>query len=68
MADLWILEPFAQVDAAKHNLFNNLLGVQSNYFKARIEVMLSERKRQFSSDLERQDKKVYVTYRSMAPF
>ncbi|MGE8650094.1 type II secretion system minor pseudopilin GspK [Acinetobacter variabilis] len=68
VADLWTLEPFAQVDAAKHNLFNNLLGVQSNHFKARIEVMLSERKRQFSSDLVRQDKKVYVAYRSMAPF
>ena len=68
VADLWTLEPFAQVDAAKHNLFNNLLGVQSNHFKARIEVMLSERKRQFSSDLVRQDKKVYIAYRSMAPF
>ncbi|BCT88843.1 type II secretion system minor pseudopilin GspK [Acinetobacter variabilis] len=68
VADLWTLEPFAQVDAAKHNLFNNLLGVQSNHFKARIEVMLNERKRQFSSDLVRQDKKVYVAYRSMAPF
>ncbi len=68
VADLWTLEPFAQVDATKHNLFNNLLGVQSNHFKARIEVMLSERKRQFSSDLVRQDKKVYVAYRSMAPF
>jgi general secretion pathway protein K len=42
--------------------------VQSNYFKARIEVVLSERKRQFSSDLVRQDKQVYVAYRSMAPF
>ena len=30
--------------------------------------MLSERKRQFSSDLIRQDKQVYVSYRSMAPF
>lgn len=68
VVDLWALEPFAQVDAAKHNLFNNLLGVQSNHFKARIEVMLSERKRQFSSDLVRQDKKVYIAYRSMAPF
>lgn len=68
VADLWTLEPFAQVDAAKHNLFNNLLGVQSNHFKARIEVMLSERKRQFSSDLVRQNKKVYVAYRSMAHF
>ena len=68
VSDLWSLEPFAQVDADKRNLFNSLLGVQSNYFKARIEVVLSERKRQFSSDLVRQDKQVYVAYRSMAPF
>lgn len=68
VTDLWSLEPFAQVDVDKRNLFNSLLGVQSNYFKARIEVVLSERKRQFSSDLVRQDKQVYVAYRSMAPF
>ena len=68
VSELWSLEPFAQVDAAKCNLFNSLLGVQSNYFKAQIEVVLSERKRQFSSDLVRQDKQVYVAYRSMEPF
>jgi len=68
VADLWTLEPFVQVDADKRNLFNSLLGVQSNYFKARIEEVLSERKRQISSDLVRQDKQVYVAYRSMAPF
>ena len=68
VSELWSLEPFAQVDAAKRNLFNSLLGVQSNYFKAQIEVVLSERKRQFSSDLVRQDKQVYVAYRSMEPF
>src|SRR5690606_11686712 len=32
VADLWTLEPFVQVDADKRNLFNSLLGVQSNYF------------------------------------
>ena len=68
VSELWSLEPFAQVEVGKRNLLNGLLGVKSNYFKARIEVMLSERKRQFSSDLIRQDKQVYVSYRSMAPF
>ncbi|OIU82951.1 general secretion pathway protein GspK [Acinetobacter sp. AR2-3] len=68
VSELWSLEPFAQVEAGKRNLLNSQLGVQSNYFKARIEVVLSERKRQFSSDLVRQDKQVYVAYRSMAPF
>src|SRR5690606_25484347 len=66
--DLWAIEPFTQVNIDVRNEVNDLLGVQSSYFKARIEVLLSERKRQFSSDLVRKDKIVYVAYRSMAPF
>ena len=66
--DLWAIEPFTQVNTDVRNEVNDLLGVQSNYFKAKIEVLLSERKRQFSSDLVRKDKTVYVAYRSMAPF
>ncbi|WP_425918362.1 type II secretion system minor pseudopilin GspK [Acinetobacter sp. TSRC1-2] len=68
ISDLWAIEPFTQVNPDVRNEVNNLLGVQSSYFKARIEVLLSERKRQFSSDLVRKDKTVYVAYRSMAPF
>lgn len=66
--DLWATEPFKQVSPDIQSQVNALLGVQSNYFKAKIEVLLSERKRQFSSDLVRKDKTVYVVYRSMAPF
>jgi len=66
--DLWATEPFKQVNSDVQSQVNTLLGVQSNYFKAKIEVLLSERKRQFSSDLVRKDKTVYVVYRSMAPF
>lgn len=66
--DLWVMEPFKQVNSDVQSQVNALLGVQSNYFKAKIEVLLSERKRQFSSDLVRKDKTVYVVYRSMAPF
>lgn len=66
--DLWVIEPFTQVNTDVRNEVNDLLGVQSSYFKAKIEVLLSERKRQFSSDLVRKDKIVYVAYRSMAPF
>ncbi len=66
--DLWAIEPFTQVNIDVRNEVNDLLGVQSSYFKAKIEVLLSERKRQFSSDLVRKDKIVYVAYRSMAPF
>ena len=65
---LWEIAPFSKVDSAVRSEVSNLLGVQSNYFKARIEVLLSERKRQFSSDLVRKDKTVYVAYRSMASF
>lgn len=68
MNDLWVMEPFKQVNSDVQSQVNTLLGVQSNYFKAKIEVLLSERKRQFSSDLVRKDKTVYVVYRSMAPF
>jgi general secretion pathway protein K len=66
--DLWATEPFKQVSPDVQSQVNALLGVQSNYFKAKIEVLLSERKRQFSSDLVRKDKTLYVVYRSMAPF
>ncbi len=68
VADLWQLPPFDQVAAENRARFSSLLGVQSKFFKARIEVMLSERKRQFSSDLVREEDKVYISYRSMAPF
>ena len=68
VSELWQVAPFDQVAAENRNQFAKLLGVKSQFFKARIEVMLSERKRQFSSDLIREDKQVYVSYRSMAPF
>ncbi len=66
--DLWAIEPFNQVSGDVRGEASNLLGVKSEYFKAKIEMMLSGRKRQFSSDLVRQDKTVYVVSRSMAPF
>lgn len=68
VSELWTIEPFAQVSNEVRSQVNHLLSVQSHYFKARIEVVLSERKRQFTSDLVRKDKAVYVAYRSMAPF
>ncbi len=68
MNELWEVDPFKQVDEAQRATVNDFLGVQSNYFKARIEVLLNERKRQFSSDLVRKDQAVYVAYRSMSPF
>lgn len=68
VSELWEIEPFNAIETEKRTRFSGLLGVQSNFFKARIEVVLSNRKRQFSSDLVRNDKNIYVAYRSMAPF
>lgn len=66
--DLWLIEPFNQVSADVRSEVSNLLGVKSAYFNAKIEVLLSGRKRQFSSAFVRKDKRVYVASRSMAPF
>ena len=65
--ELWSLEPFSQAKNENQTALNALLGVKSSYFQAKIEVMLSERKRQFQTYLLREDKKVHVLYRSLAP-
>lgn len=66
--DFWQTEPFAQVSPDVQSEVNDFLGVQSQYFKAKIEVLFNQRKRQLNSDLVRKDKRVYVIARSMAPF
>lgn len=66
--DLWGITPFDQLTPDERQKFTQLLGVQSQYFVARTETMLSERKRQFSSHLVRDSKRVYVSSRSMLPF
>ncbi|RKG50647.1 general secretion pathway protein GspK [Acinetobacter cumulans] len=68
VSDLWALAPFSEVSEEKQSAVNTLLGVQSECFKAKIQVELGGRKRQFSSQMIRKDKDVYVAYRSMAPF
>ena len=65
--ELWSLEPFSQAKNENQTALNALLGVKSGYFQAKIEVILSERKRQFQTYLLREDKKVHVLYRSLAP-
>ncbi|QDK98065.1 general secretion pathway protein GspK [Acinetobacter tandoii] len=65
--EMWNLEPFSQAKKENQTALNALLGVKSSYFQAKIEVMLSERKRQFQTYLLREDKKVHVLYRSLAP-
>ncbi|NOZ96391.1 MAG: type II secretion system minor pseudopilin GspK [Gammaproteobacteria bacterium] len=66
--DLWSLDAFKNIDPDNKQRVLSLLDVKSNYFQAHIEVMLSERKRQFSSSLMRKDKQVFVYSRSLAPF
>ncbi|PJG42828.1 general secretion pathway protein GspK [Acinetobacter tandoii] len=65
--ELWSLEPFSQAKNENQTALNALLGVKSSYFQAKIEVRLSEGKRQFQTYLLRDDKKVHVLYRSLAP-
>ena len=66
--ELWQLEPFTQVDPQKRPIVVQVFDVNSNFFKAQIEVVLSERKRQFSSYLWRKDQHVSIFSRSLAPF
>ena len=66
--DLWKLSAFSGIDDQSKTDAASLLDSKSNYFTAQIEVMLSERKRQFNSLMMRKDKQVIVYSRSLAPF
>ena len=62
------MPPFDAMDAAEKALASQIFDVKSNYFKANIEVLLSNRKRQLTSYMLRKDKSVVVYARSLAPF
>ncbi|ERS03115.1 general secretion pathway protein K [Acinetobacter sp. COS3] len=66
--DLWKLNAFSGVEDQTKNDVAGLLDSKSNYFAAQIEVVLSERKRQFTSSMVRKDRQVTVYSRSLAPF
>ncbi len=66
--DLWKLNAFSGVEDQTKNDVAGLLDSKSNYFTAQIEVVLSERKRQFTSSMVRKDRQVTVYSRSLAPF
>ena len=66
--DLWQLDAFADLEEQSKTDAAALLDTKSDYFTAQIEVVLSERKRQFSSAMSRKDRKVKVYSRSLAPF
>jgi general secretion pathway protein K len=69
VGDLMKISPFDSLDATEKTEADKIFGVRSNYFKAKIEVLLSNRKRQFTSHLLRNDQsQVFVYSRSLAPF
>lgn len=66
--DLWKLNTFSGIEPQNKTDAAAWLDSKSNYFTAQIEVVLSERKRQFTSAMVRKDKQVTVYSRSLAPF
>ena len=68
LEDLWKLNAFSGIEPQNKTDAAAWLDSKSNYFTAQIEVVLSERKRQFSSAMMRKDKQVTVYSRSLASF
>ncbi|MBC9228599.1 type II secretion system minor pseudopilin GspK [bacterium SPL81] len=66
--DLWKLNAFSNIEEQSKNDAATFLDSKSNFFVAQIEVVLSDRKRQFTSLMMRKDKQVTVYSRSLAPF
>lgn len=66
--DLWEAVPFNQVSTENREKIASQLDVTSTLFKAQVEFLLHDRKRQFTSYLMREDKQVYIYSRSLAPF
>lgn len=65
---MWSNAPFDRIDPANKKIAESLFDVKSIFFQAQIEVLLSERKRQFTSYLMRSNGKVYIYSRSLAPY
>lgn len=63
--ELWQLEVFQQIPNDVKVSMGKLLGVKSDYFQAKIEVVLEDRQRFLTSDFIRKDKRVYVQKRSL---
>ncbi|QER39502.1 general secretion pathway protein GspK [Acinetobacter suaedae] len=66
--DLWKLNAFSGIEEQNKTDVSTWLDTKTDYFTAQIEVVLSERKRQFISSMYRKDKQVTVYSRSLAPF
>ncbi|WPO68721.1 type II secretion system minor pseudopilin GspK [Acinetobacter haemolyticus] len=66
--DLWKINAFSGIEEQNKTDAAAWLDTKSDYFTALIEVVLNERKRQFTSAIYRKDKQVTVYARSLAPF
>ena len=66
--ELWEIDEFKNIDDTVKTTFGALLSVKSNFFKAKIEVKLGGRIKQFTSYFVRDDKAVNVVLRSTVPF
>ena len=66
--ELIAVAPFDSMSAEAKALAPSIFDVKSDFFKAQIEVVLSNRSRQFTSYMMRKDKSVYIYSRSLAPF
>ena len=65
---LWSLDSMKAIDDEHKKKFSSLLGVKSQYFKAKIEVILNGKNQQLVSYLHRDQQNVYVNSRSLVPF
>ncbi|SPL71450.1 type II secretion system minor pseudopilin GspK [Acinetobacter stercoris] len=66
--DMLNLAPFNGLGEDSKKIAREMFDVKTNFFKAEIEVIMDNRKRQFTSYLYRNNQKVYVYTRSLAPF
>ncbi|AWL29143.1 general secretion pathway protein GspK [Acinetobacter defluvii] len=66
--DLLVTDLFKSIEPANKAIAEKAFDVRSNYFKAEIDVALSQRNRQMSSYLMRKNNQVTVYARSLAPF
>ncbi len=67
-ASLWSESAFSLLDPAQKSQWNELLGVQSNFFQAKILVSLNQRKRYLISNIWRQNKNTVIYARQLVPF
>lgn len=68
LAGLLDQDLFSRLSPESKTLANDVFDVKSAFFKAQIEVVFGERKRQMSSYLMRKNQQVFVYSRSLVPF